>query len=71
VLFARLERTLIQLQSVARQDDVPASLTIVEPDLPARFTQDAPAIAETHVHGPASLRLRADWAVQSSATLRE
>jgi hypothetical protein len=47
VLFARLERTLVQLESAARGDDAGTVLTVVERDLPPRFAQEAPvAIAE-------------------------
>jgi hypothetical protein len=35
VLFARLERTLVQLEAAARDDDARTALTIVESDLPA------------------------------------
>jgi hypothetical protein len=44
VLFARLERTLVQLEAAARGDDAATVLTVVEADLPARFVADAPLL---------------------------
>src|SRR4051812_29155206 len=46
VLFARLERTLVQLEAAARDDDARTALTIVESDLPPRFTQEAPEVID-------------------------
>jgi len=44
VLFARLERTLVQLEAAALEDEPRTVLTVVETDLPPRFAQDAPEI---------------------------
>jgi hypothetical protein len=44
VLFARLERTLVQLEAAARGDDAQTALTVVEHDLPAQFVQQAPEV---------------------------
>ena len=46
VLFGRLERTLVQLEAAARDTDPRTALTVVEPDLPARFTQEAPEVID-------------------------
>ena len=43
VLFAKLERTLVALESAARGDDARTVLTIVHSDLSQRFVQEAPA----------------------------
>ncbi len=46
VLFARLERTLVQLEAAARDDDARTTLTVVESDLPPRFTEEAPEVID-------------------------
>jgi hypothetical protein len=43
VLFARLERTLVQLEAAARDEDAGTVLTVVQSDVPARFAREAPA----------------------------
>ena len=42
VLFARLERTLVQLEAAARENDTRTVLTVVQADLPPRFAKEAP-----------------------------
>lgn len=42
--MARLERTLVQLEAAAHEDDPRTVLTVFERDLPASFTQEAPRI---------------------------
>ncbi|HEY4129155.1 MAG TPA: hypothetical protein VGM50_00950 [Gemmatimonadaceae bacterium] len=44
VLFAKLERNLVELEAAARDDADRTVLTVVESDLPARFTENAPAV---------------------------
>jgi hypothetical protein len=44
VLFARLERSLVQLDAAARDEDARTVLTVVERDLPPRFPQEAPDV---------------------------
>lgn len=46
VLFARLERTLVYLETAARGDDGRTVLTIVEADLPPRFEQESAAVID-------------------------
>src|SRR3569833_455977 len=46
VLFARLERTLVQLEAAARGDDAVTMLTVVEAELPTQFVADAPALID-------------------------
>ena len=46
VLFARLERTLVQLEAAARDEDAGTVLTVVQSDVPARFAHEAPAAIE-------------------------
>ncbi len=46
VLFARLERTLVQLEAAARNEEPRTVLTVVEPDLPPRFAQEAPQVVD-------------------------
>ena len=46
VLFARLERTLVQLETAARGDEPRTVLTIVESDLPPRFAREAPTVID-------------------------
>ena len=41
ILFARLERSLMQLETAARGEVPRLTLTIVESDLPARFVREA------------------------------
>lgn len=43
VLFARLERSLVHLETAMRGDDARTVLTVVEPDLPPRFEEQAAA----------------------------
>jgi hypothetical protein len=44
VLFAKLERNLVELEAAARDDADRTVLTVVESDLPPRFTENAPAV---------------------------
>ena len=44
VLFARLERTLVQLENAALGNEARTVLTVVDPDLPPRFVQSAPQL---------------------------
>jgi hypothetical protein len=44
VLFARLERTLVQLEAAAHGDEPRTVLTVVERDLPPQFVQKAPDV---------------------------
>ena len=46
VLFARLERSLVELEAAARDDDARTLLTVVQSDLPPRFAEDAPSIID-------------------------
>jgi len=46
VLFARLERTLVQLDAAARGEDAATVLTVVEADLPPRFVEAAPPLID-------------------------
>jgi hypothetical protein len=46
VLFARLERTLVHLETAARDDDAQAVLTVVEADLPPRFVEESGSAIE-------------------------
>jgi hypothetical protein len=46
VLFARLERTLMQLDAAAREDDARTVLTVVQPDLPPRFAAEGPGVID-------------------------
>jgi hypothetical protein len=55
VLFARLERTLVQLEAAARADDPRTVLTVVQADLPPRFAQEAPRAIDDARHQLAAL----------------
>jgi hypothetical protein len=46
VLFAKLERSLVQLEAAAREDDSRTVLTLVQTDLPRRFAAEAPAVID-------------------------
>lgn len=46
VLFAKLERSLVQLEAAARDDDAGTVLTVVQSDLPPRFVQEAPTVID-------------------------
>lgn len=55
VLFARLERTLVQLEAATRDDDPRTVLTVVQADLPARFAREAPSAIDEARHQLATL----------------
>lgn len=46
VLFAKLERNLLELEAATRDDGDRTVLTVFESDLPPRFTRDAPAVID-------------------------
>ena len=46
VLFARLERTLVHLEAATRGEDAQTELTVVDSDLPPRFTQEGPEVID-------------------------
>lgn len=46
VLFAKLERSLVQLAAAARDDDASTTFVRVESDLPPRFALEAPTVID-------------------------
>src|ERR1700743_1962893 len=46
VLFAKLERSLVELEAAARDDDVRTVLTVVDSDPPPRFAGEAPSVID-------------------------
>jgi len=46
VLFAKLERNLVELEAAAHDGEIPTKLTVVESDLPPRFSEEAPTVID-------------------------
>src|SRR5262249_10122268 len=46
ILFARLERSLMQLEIAARGEIPRTTFTLVESDLPPRFAREAPEVID-------------------------